>query len=1261
MAFMPIQSRPALGQVANLGAFYDSTRDSFLSASLVANPPLPHLFSLCKSESRQIQVTYNDALQDKFHALGVGNKLAASFLAGMVPVSGSGYYFKSTRPKKDVVEGAVFLEMTTDQITLNLDELEQRSNMSMDAIRYGNATHVVTGMRYGARIIVAARMTALPGASESNKQFKSKLDKLAAHLQRGCSPAVQTTQGYSYRANGKTLQHDTLDDLNLAIFSDIDMWRNLQNIGMQEVDGIIKEIPTVLPRENIIFSYDLVPINYLRFVTRLSIGCRQLSLPSGPDQVHQGVYQQFIRLFDQWRTIETNVRDYLNDTRSRAPHGTGAFNENNTKLDKHLESCLDKLQVLQKEYSETLHLTRQSLCPASELNRLLQKFYSNEASPKAVSSILNRAKKNCEFKLSITDHGGQYVDYDGAQRAISVGSNIYIMYFTEEMRKDKVSWEASREILTNLLARNPGDYIVAAAECRPRQLNFTKPRISFYQRSEEVTTDMLEQMDLADQCFAVYNTKELDSSGCHQPRDPRLVRIPCPGRSCNHNAACDWTCYRCRGPLEYYDNFIYCECGRAPAKSFSWQCNDPDHGRDFSKYPVSMLDAHVKTLHSYKEVNILLLGETGVGKSTWINAFYNYMLYRTLDDALAHEKMEYLIPSSFSMQYIDDKSPEGSFVQCDVKVGSNDSEHDGSRGDSATQKSTEYKIRFGNMFVRLIDTPGVGDVRGVQADAQNLSNILQTLNKIPKLDGIIILLKPNTSRLTLLFRFCVKELLSSLHRDAARNIVWGFTNTRQSNYMPGDAYKPLERLLQQHESLGLKLNWRTVFCFDSESFRCLAARKQLNKEMAHMEDFHRSWERSVKETKRLLEHFLNIEPHQVRSTISLNRARELISQLTQPMASIADTIQRTIALNKDKVDELSKANCKGNDLKKQLHFERIEIQVEQLDHPRTVCKHYDCVEMKTVGGTKRPIYKSICHDRCSLKGVDEDTVGHHKLMNCAAFQTRDGLGTNNCDTCKHHWQEHMHIRYSQVENVVQDVDPDIQNSINNNVSDIKLKKSMIKSLKAQIKEAEKELVEIRDAAIKFGLFLKKNSIAPYNDAMIAYLDEMIKEERQYVEHAKTSNISAEKNERRLANLEKNKQSYAERIKLLETHMNQSNDAQLLDEQGVDDLINRLCTLKQWGKNLQDLRTAVDWSQMNDFNEQQFRPRVNKLWQTLNNFVSGASRAVAAAKSGFIRPDPKTPPRVSKRSVERPQLEGDMMGVKRRKLHSGPSPSPYHSQ
>src|SRR5687768_15440019 len=101
-------------------------------------------------------------------------------------------------------------------------------------------------------------------------------------------------------------------------------------------------------------------------------------------------------------------------------------------------------------------------------------------------------------------------------------------------------------------------------------------------------------------------------------------------------------------------------------------------------------------------MNILILVESGVGKSTFINGFVNYLTFDTLADAEAHDGLVSLIASSFNV--VDAK-----FKSIKVETGVSDNETFGG-GQSATQASTVYvfpmaKGKGGKVELRIIDTP----------------------------------------------------------------------------------------------------------------------------------------------------------------------------------------------------------------------------------------------------------------------------------------------------------------------------------------------------------------------------------------------------------------------------------------------------------------------------------------------------------------------------------------------------------------------------
>lgn len=182
------------------------------------------------------------------------------------------------------------------------------------------------------------------------------------------------------------------------------------------------------------------------------------------------------------------------------------------------------------------------------------------------------------------------------------------------------------------------------------------------------------------------------------------------------------------------------------------------------------------SLQDKQEINILLLGETGAGKSTFINSVFNYLQFEEFTKA-EHEHVNVMIPVSFEI-------PDENDVMKKVSLGSkNDANEDLTTGMSATQAVKTYSFTAKTkankeVMVRLIDTPGMGDTRGVHADEKNCENILSYINRLHHLHAICYLTKSQQSRSTVYFNYCVSQILSRLEKSAGKNIIFVFTHSK---------------------------------------------------------------------------------------------------------------------------------------------------------------------------------------------------------------------------------------------------------------------------------------------------------------------------------------------------------------------------------------------------------------------------------------------------------------------------------------------------
>jgi hypothetical protein len=301
---------------------------------------------------------------------------------------------------------------------------------------------------------------------------------------------------------------------------------------------------------------------------------------------------------------------------------------------------------------------------------------------------------------------------------------------------------------------------------------------------------------------------------------------------------------------------------------------------------------------SSDEINILLLGETGVGKSTFINALVNYLTFDTLEQARANKPIV-LIPASFLITIND------TFDEYHVQFGDVDINEDHDHpGQSVTQHCKSYVFDIKDKIkLRIIDTPGIGDTRGLTQDDINIQQILSYINNLSHLNAICILLKPNASRINIFFRLCFTQLFDFLGPTVRDNIIFCFTNARSTFFAPGNTVPLLKALLTELPVDKIPFNKKNTFCFDSESFRYLAAVSVPEKIPIHdhqKREYENSWTNSVTESARLLDFIRQLEKYPTQRWQSVKHAQLEILLLVRPMLeAIRNILRNSILIEKN--------------------------------------------------------------------------------------------------------------------------------------------------------------------------------------------------------------------------------------------------------------------------------------------------------------------------------------------------------------------------
>ncbi|XP_028973141.2 uncharacterized protein LOC114830231 [Esox lucius] len=431
---------------------------------------------------------------------------------------------------------------------------------------------------------------------------------------------------------------------------------------------------------------------------------------------------------------------------------------------------------------------------------------------------------------------------------------------------------------------------------------------------------------------------------------------------------------------------------------------------------------------------VLLVGETGAGKTTMINAMVNYIMGVEREDNIWFEITN-----------------EGNKCQTE----------------SQTSEVIAYDI-FGFEGCRvpysltIIDTPGYGDTRGFQEDrliAERLHDLFRSPNGIDQIDAVGFVVKASTNRLSDRQRYIFDAVLSLFGKDMKNQIVALISNSDGG---------PAKNALQALENANIKCaknkdNKPVHFLFNNRQTDIVTNKKQ---ERA----MRIAWEITTEGLEEFSEFLGKVAPQKLKMTVDVLTHRIQLEALVNNLQERIKMIEGKQALLKQTRNELKK-------YKKEMD--------ENKDFEITVTESYK--ERVTIQGQwmKKAVCCLTCEENCHYPGC---TIAKSPSW-CEVM--KNGFCTSCTGKCpvSNHVRENW--RFVQKNKEITRTHNDLKKKYEYNLRAAGEKADLMACLKKELDDAVRDKAKLVEESYQCVIELEKIALRGNSLSTYVYLDFLI--------------------------------------------------------------------------------------------------------------------------------------------------------------------------